>query len=248
MIRAASSLCASFLMALATAAAAGEVALPVPSGVLPPVDPGRQSAHEPRRSSSAQKLYFDARLSKDDSVACATCHDPRHGFAEPRPVSLGRRRRQGRAQRADGAERRLPAATQFWDGRARHARGAGQGADREPGRDGAWPTHAAVEAKLAGDRRVPAALRERPSATQGDDRPHRPGDRELRAHAARRSRRRSTASWPATRRRDLGRGREARLGAVQRQGALQQLPRPRGAPSRSSPTSSSTTSASPPRT
>src|SRR5215470_998374 len=34
-------------------------------------------------------LYFDTRLSKDDTVSCATCHDPAHGFAEPRKTSSG---------------------------------------------------------------------------------------------------------------------------------------------------------------
>src|SRR5262245_31885784 len=34
-------------------------------------------------------LYFDKRLSKNDTVSCATCHDPAHGFAEPRKTSQG---------------------------------------------------------------------------------------------------------------------------------------------------------------
>src|SRR5262245_59822309 len=34
-------------------------------------------------------LYFDKRLSNDDSVSCATCHDPSHGWAEPRKTSTG---------------------------------------------------------------------------------------------------------------------------------------------------------------
>src|SRR5262245_9404289 len=34
-------------------------------------------------------LYFDTRLSKDDTVSCATCHDPSHGWAEPRKTSTG---------------------------------------------------------------------------------------------------------------------------------------------------------------
>src|SRR5215470_19371883 len=34
-------------------------------------------------------LYFDKRLSQDDTVSCATCHDPAHGFAEPRKTSSG---------------------------------------------------------------------------------------------------------------------------------------------------------------
>ena len=33
--------------------------------------------------------HFDKRLSEDNTLSCATCHMPEHGYAEPRPVSLG---------------------------------------------------------------------------------------------------------------------------------------------------------------
>ncbi len=42
-----------------------------------------------------KQLYFDTNLSKNGTQACATCHDPEHGFADARPndadgaVSLG---------------------------------------------------------------------------------------------------------------------------------------------------------------
>lgn len=36
-----------------------------------------------------RKLYFDARLSRDGTVACATCHDVSRGFTDQRPVSEG---------------------------------------------------------------------------------------------------------------------------------------------------------------
>ena len=32
---------------------------------------------------------FDARLSADGTVACATCHDPARAFTDGRPVSVG---------------------------------------------------------------------------------------------------------------------------------------------------------------
>ena len=34
-----------------------------------------------------QLLFFDKRLSRDRTRSCASCHDPLHGFAEPRPTS-----------------------------------------------------------------------------------------------------------------------------------------------------------------
>jgi cytochrome c peroxidase len=61
-------------------------------------------------------LYFDARLSKDDTVSCATCHDPAHGFAEPRKTSQGVGHKVG-ARNAPTVLNRLFSKEQFWDGR-----------------------------------------------------------------------------------------------------------------------------------
>ena len=55
-----------------------------------------------------KKLYFDTILSTDGTVACATCHDPKKGFADQRPVSTGIN---GAARAAinspDGVQRRV---------------------------------------------------------------------------------------------------------------------------------------------
>jgi cytochrome c peroxidase len=61
-------------------------------------------------------LYFDTRLSKDDTVSCATCHDPAHGFAEARKTSQGVGRKVG-ARNAPTVLNRLFSKEQFWDGR-----------------------------------------------------------------------------------------------------------------------------------
>jgi cytochrome c peroxidase len=42
-----------------------------------------------------RKLFFDKRLSSDNSISCATCHDPNYGFADPHPVSIGVKGRLG---------------------------------------------------------------------------------------------------------------------------------------------------------
>ena len=34
-------------------------------------------------------LYFDPRLSSDETIACATCHNPFHGFTDPNRFSAG---------------------------------------------------------------------------------------------------------------------------------------------------------------
>jgi cytochrome c peroxidase len=63
-------------------------------------------------------LYFDTRLSGDGKISCATCHDPRKGWAEHQPTSKGIGGKFG--------ERNSPtvinsayATSQFWDGRAK---------------------------------------------------------------------------------------------------------------------------------
>ncbi|PIE11626.1 MAG: methylamine utilization protein MauG [Rhodobacterales bacterium] len=37
-----------------------------------------------------EALFFDVNLSANRSMACATCHDPASGFADPRPTALGK--------------------------------------------------------------------------------------------------------------------------------------------------------------
>ena len=146
MTRAGSGLCAiALLLGLASAAAAGEVTLPVPSGVLPPVVPPENPVTS-EKVALGQKLYFDPRLSKDDTVACATCHDPSHGFAEPRPISLG----VGGAKGTRNAPTVLNAAflqAQFWDGRAATLEEQAKGPLVNPV-EMQMPDHAAVAAKV----------------------------------------------------------------------------------------------------
>jgi len=63
------------------------------------------------------KLYFDARLSKDGTISCATCHAPEQGFSDGRPTSLGINHQPG-ARNAPTVMNRLFSKEQFWDGRA----------------------------------------------------------------------------------------------------------------------------------
>ena len=65
-----------------------------------------------------RKLFFDPILSGDNTVACATCHRPEHGFASPdsRPRGVGGRLA---ARRAPTLFNRAYGTAFFWDGRAR---------------------------------------------------------------------------------------------------------------------------------
>lgn len=62
-------------------------------------------------------LYFDRRLSKDGSIACATCHIPALAFTDGQPVSVGIHRQQGGRSAPTSINRGFSKA-QFWDGRA----------------------------------------------------------------------------------------------------------------------------------
>jgi cytochrome c peroxidase len=101
---------------LATASAA-EFELPVPSGVIPPEIPS-DNPPTTAKLELGTKLYFDTRISTDGTVACASCHHPAHGFADPRgkATSAG----VGGASGTRNAPTVINAAFlafQFWDGR-----------------------------------------------------------------------------------------------------------------------------------
>src|ERR1700726_3768877 len=62
-------------------------------------------------------LYFDTRLSKDGTLACATCHDVSRGFADHRSVSEGIGDHLGKRSAPTTMNAAL-LQSQFWDGRA----------------------------------------------------------------------------------------------------------------------------------
>jgi cytochrome c peroxidase len=72
----------------------------------------------PEKVALGQKLFFDGRLSADDTVACATCHDPARAFTDGRPVSIGIHGRVGQ-RNSPTILNALYNKTQFWDGRAK---------------------------------------------------------------------------------------------------------------------------------
>lgn len=82
---------------------------------------GWASAQELSSSSSllkqlGEKLFFDASLSADGKVSCATCHRPDYEFAEPRAVSQGVLGRTS-TRNAPSLSARQPTDPLMWDGR-----------------------------------------------------------------------------------------------------------------------------------
>ena len=64
-----------------------------------------------------RQLFFDKRLSRDGTVACATCHDPSLAFSDARPVAIGIGGQRG-TRRTPRLANRAYGRTFFWDGRA----------------------------------------------------------------------------------------------------------------------------------
>ncbi|MBI5626628.1 MAG: c-type cytochrome [Nitrosomonadales bacterium] len=64
-----------------------------------------------------RSLFFDPRLSIDNTVSCASCHQPQNAFSDIRQVSLGVGLRAG-DRNAPTIINRAFSREQFWDGRA----------------------------------------------------------------------------------------------------------------------------------
>ena len=61
-------------------------------------------------------LFFDKRMSKNNTIACASCHIPAMAFTDGQPVSTGINRLQG-GRSAPASINRVFSTAQFWDGR-----------------------------------------------------------------------------------------------------------------------------------
>jgi len=53
-----------------------------------PSDPTNRVFEDPDAAALGADLFFDTRLSVNGEIACATCHQPEHGFADPQPLSM----------------------------------------------------------------------------------------------------------------------------------------------------------------
>lgn len=65
-----------------------------------------------------RKLFFDTRLSVDNTISCASCHQPDHGFASPEKIAVGIEGRLGK-RNAPSILNRAYGKTFFWDGRVK---------------------------------------------------------------------------------------------------------------------------------
>lgn len=96
----------------------GEYKLQIPFGLDP--DSAVIPADNPLTKDKVELgrlLFFDKRLSKDNTIACASCHLSKFAFTDGQRVSTGIRGQKG-GRSAPASFNRLFSKAQFWDGRA----------------------------------------------------------------------------------------------------------------------------------
>ena len=72
----------------------------------------------PAKIALGRKLFFDKRLSRDATLSCASCHDPKLAFSDGRKVARGIDGQEG-TRSAPAIVNRGYGRTFFWDGRAK---------------------------------------------------------------------------------------------------------------------------------
>ncbi|MFB3788293.1 MAG: cytochrome-c peroxidase [bacterium] len=109
------------LSALHLAGAAAQPGTPLeiksPLG-LPPVPIPADNPMTVEKVELGKMLFFEKRLSKDKDISCATCHLPKHGYAEEEEVSTGHKGQKGN-RNANPVINSQYATSLFWDGRAK---------------------------------------------------------------------------------------------------------------------------------
>lgn len=128
------------------AAAAEEYEIKIPLGLSSVVVP-EDNSMTAEKVELGRILYFDKRLSKDDSVSCASCHDPRKGFTDQLPRSVGIGGQLGGVN-APTVINSAYRALLFWDGRAKDLEEQVTGPIQNPVEMG-MPSMEAAAAKLA---------------------------------------------------------------------------------------------------
>jgi cytochrome c peroxidase len=98
--------------------------LNLPAHLLVPIITGQNNtpANNPVTDAGAtlgRVLFYDKRLSINNTVSCSSCHQPEHGFSDPRPLSIGFDGRQtDRNSMGLTSAKFYPRRSFFWDERA----------------------------------------------------------------------------------------------------------------------------------
>lgn len=89
----------------------------VPLGLDSYVPAPSDNPIEARAVALGRELFFDKLLSRDQTVSCSTCHDPKRAFTDGKPIAIGVRG-QLAGRRSPVIVNRAWGQSFFWDGRA----------------------------------------------------------------------------------------------------------------------------------
>ncbi|MDA1016842.1 MAG: c-type cytochrome [Planctomycetota bacterium] len=120
------SLCGVLALTFATDAAQADV----PLG-LKPVPHPEDNQPTPEKIALGKQLYFDARLSSDNTISCASCHDPKLGWSNGERFATGVGGQKG-GRSAPSIINAAYYKFQFWDGRERTLEGQALGPIANP--------------------------------------------------------------------------------------------------------------------
>lgn len=119
-----------FSIFLGSAALTHAQGLKVPHGLVEPKSPA-DNPFSIEKAELGKLLYFDPRLSRDNTVSCATCHDPKKGWSNGEAVATGIGGQKG-GRSAPTIINAAYAPLQFWDGRAVGLEGQALGPVQNP--------------------------------------------------------------------------------------------------------------------
>jgi cytochrome c peroxidase len=101
-----------------------------PAG-LPPVLHPNDNPSTPEKIALGKQLFFDGRLSADNKVSCATCHDPAKGFSNGDQFATGVEGQKG-GRNSPTILNSAYGKLQFWDGRAKSLEDQAMGPVQNP--------------------------------------------------------------------------------------------------------------------
>ena len=90
----------------------------LPFGIDAPPPVPEDNPMTPAKVELGRQLFFDARLSSDSTVSCATCHNPAMGFTDGRVTSMGTQAQVGGRSAPSIINLAYAPNGVFWDGRA----------------------------------------------------------------------------------------------------------------------------------
>ncbi len=121
---------ASLTAAVLTVAASHWLAAAEPAG-LPPVSHPKDNPSTPEKIALGKQLFFDGRLSADNKVSCALCHDPAKGFSNGEQFATGVEGQKG-GRNSPTIINSAYGKLQFWDGRAKSLEDQAMGPVQNP--------------------------------------------------------------------------------------------------------------------